>query len=200
MPYKDPEKKKEYAKKYKDANREKINRKKREHYAKNLAHPRVLLTPEQRKANALAAYKKYNAENKERRKQYKQDNKERLSAYGKEYYQKNKEELNWWHKEHYENNKETILARHKEWREANTERCKQLSKEWRLANKERVAEKNKAYAPIWSPKRKDSLSFAKQCLKYGTKLRNKDIPIELAEVKLLQLQIQRELKDADQRP
>jgi hypothetical protein len=197
MPYKDPEKRKEYARKYKEANRELINQKKRERY---VPHPRVLLSPEQRRANQLASFKKSNAKNKEKLKQYRQDNKERLSAYAKEYYATNKEKLREWQKEHYEASKETVLIKHKEWREANAELCKEIGKKWRAKNKEKLTQQRKEYAPIWAPKRKDSLSYAKQNLKRGTSLRNKDIPKELAEVKRLQMRIQRELKDADQRP
>ena len=197
MPFKDLEKRKEYARKYKEENRELINQKKRERY---IPHPKVLLSPEQRRANQLASYKKANAKNKEKLKQYRQDNKERLSAYSKEYYATNKEKLREWQKEHYETNKEKVLAKHKEWREASTELCKETSKKWRVENKEKLTQQRKKYAPIWAPKRKDSLSYAKQSLRRGTKLRNKDIPIELAEAKRLQMQIQRELRDADQRP
>jgi hypothetical protein len=197
MPFKDLEKRKEYARKYKEENRELINQKKRERY---IPHPKVLLSPEQRRANQLASYKKSNAKNKEKIKQYKQDNKERLSTYSKEYYATNKEKLREWQKEHYETNKEKVLAKHKEWREVNTELCKETSKKWRAENKEKLTQQRKEYAPIWAPKRKDSLSYAKQNLRRGTKLRNKDIPIELAEVKRLQMRIQRELRDAHQRP
>jgi hypothetical protein len=197
MPFKDLEKRKEYARKYKEENRELINQKKRERY---IPHPKVLLSPEQRRANKLASYKKSNAKHKERIKQYKQDNKERLSTYSKEYYATNKEKLREGHKKHYETNKEKVLAKHKEWREVNTELCKETSKKWRAENKEKLTQQRKEYAPIWAPKRKDSLSYAKQNLRRGTKLRNKDIPIELAEVKRLQMRIQRELRDAHQRP
>jgi hypothetical protein len=200
MPFKDPEKKKEYDRKYKAENRERINQKLREHYAKHRAHPRVLLSPEQRRANQLASYKKSNAKNKEKLKQYRQDNKEKISEYTKKYYARNKEAVCERSKKHYEANKATILVKHKEWREANADRHKQTSKEWREANKEHLSEKRREYQPEWALKRKDSLSYAKQNLRRGTNLRNKDIPIQLAEAKRLQLQIQRELKDANQRP
>ena len=64
-----------------------------------------------------------------------------------------------------------------------------------MANKERIAEKNKRYRPIQAVKRLDQPSYAKQCLKYGTKLSNKDIPKGLAETKLLQLKIMREIEN-----
>ena len=95
MAYKDPEKQKaysqEYRKKYREKHGERLNREKREHYAKYLAHPKVLLTPEQRRENTLASYKRSNAKRKDVLKQYRKDNREKLRAYANEWYSKNKE-------------------------------------------------------------------------------------------------------------
>ena len=110
MPYKDPEIRKtymqEYHKKYLAENGERLNREKREHYAKYLAHHKVLLTPEQRRANELASHKKANAKRKDKLKQYRKDNRERLYAYRREYYAKNKERMDALHREYNEANKE----------------------------------------------------------------------------------------------
>jgi membrane-associated HD superfamily phosphohydrolase len=199
MPYKDTETRKAYMKayqkKYREEHGERMNREKREHYAEHLAHPKVLLTPEQRRANELASHKKSNAKRKDKLKQYRKDNRERLYAYRREYYAKNKERMDAWHKEYNEANKEKRSAQQKEWMQANKKHVKELTKKWRMANKEHIAEKNRRYQPIASVKRLGCPSYAKQCLKYGTKLSNKDIPKELAEAKLLQLMITRELKN-----
>jgi hypothetical protein len=199
MPYKDPEIRKaylqEYHKKYRAEHGERMNREKREHYAKYLAHPKVLLTPEQRRANELESNRKSNAKRKDKLRQYRKDNRERLYAYRREYYAKNKERMDAWHKEYNEANKEKRSAQQKEWMKANEKHIKELTKKWRMANKEHIAKKNKAYQPIASVKRLDQPSYAKQCLKYGTKLSNKDIPKELAEVKLLQLKIMRKVEN-----
>jgi len=199
MPHKNSEKLKayqrEYRKKYRAEHGERLNREKREHYAKYLAHPRVLMAPEQRRENLLASYRKANAKRKEVLKQYRQDNKERLSAYGKEYYTKNKERVQEWHAKYREENKEKIAQRIKKWQETNKERVLELRRKWHSENKEHKAAYNKTYAPRWAHRRKNQLSYAKQTIKRGTALRNKDIPKELAEAKLLQLMITRETKN-----
>jgi len=63
-------------------------------------------------------------------KQYRQANKEAITARIKQYYQDNKEAIAKYHKQHYQDNKETIAA---------------YQKQYRQDNKEAIAEKRKQY-------------------------------------------------------
>jgi len=81
----------------------------------------------------------------QRKKQYYQNNKERMSAQHKEYYQINKEEINirhkQWFQEYPEYQKECVAR----WRKNNLERTKELG---RMSDKKRYLEKHK-YNKQW---------------------------------------------------
>ena len=61
----------------------------------------------------------------------------------KEWREDNKEKITEYRKEYYENNKEYIKEQKKEWRENNKEKIAEQNKEWRENNKEEIAEKKK---------------------------------------------------------
>jgi len=63
----------------------------------------------------------------------------------KEYRINNEEKVKAQKKEHYENNKEIILEKQKIYREKNKEEIKERKKEYYQRNKEEIAEKNKEY-------------------------------------------------------
>ena len=90
----DPEKQKEYSKKYKEENKEKIN--------------------EQRK--------KYREENKEKLKKYREENKEKAKEYSKKYREGNKEKIKEDKKKYREENKEKLREYNKKYNEENKER------------------------------------------------------------------------------
>ena len=73
------------------------------------------------------------------KKQYRQDNKERIKEYRKQYYQENKERRKQYRKQHYQENKERIKQYHKQYQQKNKERIKQ----YRQDNKERIKDYNK---------------------------------------------------------
>ena len=105
----DPEKQKEYNKKYREENKEKIKERS----------------------------KKYREENKEKMREYKkkynEENKEKVEEWRKKYYQENKEKI----KEYNEENKEKIKARRKKYREENKEKLREYNKKYNEENKER---------------------------------------------------------------
>jgi signal recognition particle GTPase len=104
MSYVDPEKQKEYKKKYREENEEKIKKYREENKEK---------IKEQRK--------KYREENKEKikeqRKKYKEENKEKIKEWNKKYYQENKERINERCKKYNKENKEKLNAQRKKYRE-----------------------------------------------------------------------------------
>jgi len=63
-------------------------------------------------------------------KEWREENKESITANAKEYYQLNREEL---------------LEKRKEYREANKEKCKEVCKEWHKKNREQQNKKQKEY-------------------------------------------------------
>jgi len=72
-------------------------------------------------------------------KEYRQDNKERISERGKKWIENNKEYYKETKKHYRENNKEKL----KEYRENNKEKLKENNKEWYKKNKEKLIEKRK---------------------------------------------------------
>lgn len=113
MPYKDPEKRREYQRKYNttylNKNRETINAKAREKYHLNKPPPKPRLKKPPKTA-------------------------EEMRAYRKEYYEKNREELLRKAKERYEQN----FNYHKEWFQKNKERLKEYRKKYVLKNREKI--------------------------------------------------------------
>lgn len=113
MPYKDPEKRREYKRKYNatylNKNRETINAKAREKYHLNKPPPKPRLKKPPKTA-------------------------EEMRAYRKEYYEKNREELLRKAKERYKQN----FNYHKEWFQKNKERLKEYRKEYVSKNREKI--------------------------------------------------------------
>jgi hypothetical protein len=106
---------KEYRKKYRDKNKEKIAKQQKE----------------------------YNEKNKEKMKeyyrQYTVDNKDKINTYGKKHYNENKDIYKEKHKKYYEENKEKYREKGKRWSEENPDRVKE---HWRKHEK---SEKRKKY-------------------------------------------------------
>ena len=80
--------------------------------------------------------KEYYENNKERYKQYRQDNKDLISEYKKEYRQDNKEKISEYNKQYNQDNKEKILERQKQYNQDNNEK----KMEYREKNKEKINE------------------------------------------------------------
>lgn len=125
---------KEYQKKYREKNKEKIILKSKKWYEKN-------------KEKYLLNQKKKYYENKEiflkKAKKWKEKNKEKWLLYAKKFREENKEKYKQLYKNWYKKNKEKKLKKTQEWREKNKEKYKQLSKNWYEKNKKHIREKNK---------------------------------------------------------
>ena len=153
----------EYKKKYRESNKERIREKKKQDYNKN--REQILEQRKQHysenKEKIIIYQKKYYTENREqilekqkeyrinhkeeiseRNKQYRQKNPERR----KKYYKNNKEQENKRSKEYRENNKERISKRMKKYYKNNKEKISKRSKEYRENNKERISERHKEYS------------------------------------------------------
>ena len=113
MPYKDPEKRRAYARDHREKNKEKISKQRKEYYQKNIEefHRKGIV---------------YNATHKEVRADYRATHKEERVAY----YKKNKEELNKKNREHYQKNSEAIIQRTKKYHDENKEWRKKYYKQY----------------------------------------------------------------------
>jgi len=108
--------------------------------------------------------KEYQQNNKEKiaeqRKEHYQNNKEKIAVYQKEYQQKNKKKVCEWEKryrennkekiaerkkEHYQNNKEKNAEKNRQYRENNKEKFIEYKKQYQQENKEKIAERKKEY-------------------------------------------------------
>ena len=79
------------------------------------------------------------------RKEYRQDNKERIAEQKKEYYEQNKETIDEWHKKYREENKERKSDYDKQRYKDNRDKKCEYSKEYYKANKEHINEQRKEY-------------------------------------------------------
>ena len=77
----------------------------------------------------------------EKHKQYNQANRDKLLEKQKEHYQANRDKIAEKHKEYHEANKEKILEKQKEYRQDNREKLVEYQREYRQANHEKINEK-----------------------------------------------------------
>jgi len=92
------------------------------------------------------------------RKEWQQNNKEKIKECNKEYREKNKERIQEWREEHKEQRKEYD----KEYREENKEKIKERKKEYYKENKERIQEQKKEYLKTDQSKKSHRISTWKQ--------------------------------------
>lgn len=115
------ERKKAYNKAYREANKEKIAAKKREHYLNN-------------KESILDKSKLYREQNeeiiKEKKRKYQIENKERLNDISKKYYQDNREEMLQKAKENYKDNKDERVKKSKDWYKKNKDRVLEVKRKY----------------------------------------------------------------------
>ena len=79
------------------------------------------------------------------RKEYREENKEKIAQLKKEHYENNKEKIAQLHKEYYEENKEKIIQKNKEYNKENKEKIMQYMKEYNKKNKEKLLKQMKEY-------------------------------------------------------
>ena len=158
MAYKDPEKAKAYIKKWREKNREKLNKQACARYQKNIEEERE--KSRKRRAKHYAKNKdkinararewrtdinnqdKVNEQNQYMRDWY-QNNKDKVKEDGKKYREKNRDKTNARAKKYREENKEKLNEGHKKYREKNKEKLSEYHKEYFQQNKEKQAKDNK---------------------------------------------------------
>jgi len=77
------------------------------------------------------------------KKEYYNDNKQKISEKAKEYYQNNKEKISEKRKEHRQDNKQQINEQKKEYYQENIEKIKEKQRKWHQNNKQKISEKRK---------------------------------------------------------
>ena len=95
----------------------------------------------------MAYFKQYRIENKEKisvyKKQYDIENKEKISVYTKQYRIENRKEISEHKKQYYIENKEEISERHKQYHSRNREEILEQQKQYYNENKEEILAHNK---------------------------------------------------------
>ena len=133
-PYKDPEKRKQYSKEYKEKNKEKIKKQNKEYREKNIEkikrNEKIYREKPENKKRAVEYKKEYYKNNKEAikltNKKWKEKNKEKVKGYKRKWGRDNIE----YQKEYYEKNKEYIKERSRKWGKENSEKRRKRRREW----------------------------------------------------------------------
>ena len=211
MPYKDPEKRREYKRKYNttylNKNRETINAKAREKYHLNKPPPKPRLKKPPKTAEEMRACKKeYYEKNREELLRKAKERYEQNPNYYKEWCQKNKERIKEHRKKYCAKNREKINARavaqQKRSFLANPEKVREARRLNKAKQKAKDPQKYKDKCSEWSrrqyKKMSDELSdsYVRQLLaKHGVvgRIPADHIPQELIEVKRVEIQIRRYL-------
>ena len=134
---------KEYDKKYREENKEKIRDGMKKYYEEN--KEKFKKYREENKEKIREGKKKYREENKEKIKKYREENKERRKEYHKKYYEENKECRKEYGKKYTEENKERRKECQKKYYEENKEKFKKYGKKYYEENKENIRERSKKY-------------------------------------------------------
>jgi len=213
MPYKDPEKRKECArkknKKYREKNLEVLRAKARERWAMN--NPPKPKKPTRTDEERRAYQRAYYQANKERitalTKKWQQENKERMREIVRKWQINNPERLKELRRRHYENNREHVLALTKAGRDRrfaeNPEKVREarrarVAKEF-AKDPEKYIQRRREYIRVSGKRRTEEIrdGYVAHLLAKSTgfRLQAEDLPKELIEAKRLQLLIRRELNE-----
>jgi hypothetical protein len=79
------------------------------------------------------------------KKEYYEDNKDKVKEQRKEYYEDNKDKINERNKEYFEKNKDKVKEQRKEYREKNNDKVKELNKKYREKNNDKIKERQKEF-------------------------------------------------------
>ena len=123
---------KQYDKKYKEENKDKLSEHSKQYYEDN-------------KERINEYQKQYRENNKEKSKQYYEDNKEKRKQYQKQYAKDNAEHIKEYKKEYSIKNKDKIRKYKREHYEKNIDKKKEYDKQYREDNKEKLLEQKRRY-------------------------------------------------------
>jgi hypothetical protein len=130
------EHKKQWGKRYKEANKEKIAKQDK-------------LYRETHKEQRKQYDKQYREAHKEEIKQYREDHKEHYEQYHKRWQKDHEEDLKNYRKQWYEDHREEAQEQRKEYYKNNKDRFSQWAKEYRENNKEKYSQYHKQYSKQW---------------------------------------------------
>lgn len=154
---------KEYNRKYRLANKDKIKENKKEYYNKNKERKKAYYEDNKEQINDNSETNK--ERKKENNKKYYNKNKEKINKRNKEWKEENKEKIKENGKKYYEENKEKIKRKNKKWSLDNKEKRKIISNNWNLNNKEKRKEifnnwnfNNKEKRIKWVEENKDKIN------------------------------------------
>ena len=102
---------------------------------------------------------------KEKKKQYRQDNRESITEKKKQYYQDNRESLTEKNKQYRQDNRESLAERQKQYRQDNRKSIAEKKKKYSEKNRESISEHNKQYYELNKEKIKNyrKVKIACQC-------------------------------------
>jgi 5-methylcytosine-specific restriction endonuclease McrA len=144
MAYKDPDKQREYYRKYREANKAAIAERDRKYREANKAAiaERMREWREANKAAIAEKVREYYEANKvaiaDKNRGYYEANKAAIAERGREWREANKVAIAEKYREYYESNKAAIAEKHREWREANKAAIAERMREWQANNPEKL--------------------------------------------------------------
>jgi hypothetical protein len=107
------------------------------------------LTPDQKKERKKLQDRKYYGNNKDKAKEYREANKEKISKRDKEYREANKEKISKRDKEYYGNNKEIISKKDKVYRQTPEGKKKKRIKTWKFNGLQESPENIERIYDLW---------------------------------------------------
>ena len=138
---------KQYDKKYKEENKDRLSEQSKQYYEDN--KERINEYQKQYRENNKEKIKKqskhYRENNKDRRKQYYENNKDRIKERQKQYAKDNAEHIKEYKKEYAIKNKDKIKKYKREHYEKNIDKKKEYDKQYREDNKEKLLEQKRQY-------------------------------------------------------
>jgi hypothetical protein len=125
---------------------------------------------------------------------YRERNRDKRREYNKCYYENNREKEMTRNALYRDKNKEKIRLGYRVYRESNLEKCREIVRRWKANN----LEKTREYAREYGRRSREYMSDAYLIRKImqNTTLKSADIPKELIELKRVQLQITRKLRES----
>ena len=147
-------------------NKDQLRKKEREWYDKlDCINKNRPFTSKEEKVSQKKEYYEQNKDKvSEKTKEYREQNKDKVAEYQKEYRKQNKETVAKSQKEYREQNKETVAKQKKEYYEQNKDKVAEKTKEYREQNKAKIAKNQKEYRE----QNKEKIA-AKQKEKYALK-------------------------------
>lgn len=151
MPYKNPLRQKEYHKKYRELNKEKIKQSKKRYYElnKKLINAKTKIYAASRKEIKAEYDRNRRIEKRDeilcKKREYYQANRTKIREEQAKYRIKNKEKINSTNREYYKKNKEILKIKQKQYHQKNKKHIYEKSVKYKLKNKEKLNAKRREW-------------------------------------------------------